>query len=119
MEAEKWHLIEAASDRVDRRLEIVDRILNNFREAVSIAHSSMTRDLLPHGQVSIIFLVISPCSLVLGQRLTGFATLSIVPLFVIDGPEGGVVDRTMRSGEATSGRRTHRAEGVRALHASC
>lgn len=34
MEAEEWQLIEAASDRVDRSLEIIDRILNNFRETV-------------------------------------------------------------------------------------
>lgn len=47
MEAEEWHLMEAAFDRVDRSMEIVDRILNNFREAVLIAHSLMTRDLLP------------------------------------------------------------------------
>lgn len=56
MEAEEWHLIEKASDWADRSVETVERILHIFEEAVLIACLSMMRDLIPHGQVSIIFL---------------------------------------------------------------
>lgn len=42
MEAEEWHPIEAASNWTDKSLETIERTLSNFREAVLIAHSSMT-----------------------------------------------------------------------------
>lgn len=50
MEAEESHLIEAASDRADRSLEAVERFLLNFGETILITCSSMTRDIIPHGQ---------------------------------------------------------------------
>lgn len=52
MEAEEWHLIEAASNQADRSLVVVERFLRKFGEAVSITGSSMTRDIIPHGQVN-------------------------------------------------------------------
>lgn len=42
MEAEEWHLIEAASNQADRSLMVVECFLRKFGEAVSIAGSSMT-----------------------------------------------------------------------------
>jgi hypothetical protein len=35
MEEEEWHLVETATDRADRSLEAIVRILGNFREAVA------------------------------------------------------------------------------------
>lgn len=54
MEVEEWHLLEAASVQADKGLETIERYLDNFEEAVSIAHTAMTWDLLPYSKVSIL-----------------------------------------------------------------
>ena len=49
MEEEEWHLVETATDRADRSLEAIVRILGNFGEAIVITRSSVTRELIPYG----------------------------------------------------------------------
>lgn len=56
MEAEEWHLIKVASDRADKSLGTMECILLNFREVASIARSSMTGDIIPHGSVGAFFI---------------------------------------------------------------
>lgn len=61
MEAEEWHLIEAASNWADKSLEAVQCFLCNFREEVLIAYSSMTWDIIPHDQVNAPYFLFSFC----------------------------------------------------------
>jgi hypothetical protein len=118
MEAEESHLIEAASDRADRSLEAVERFLLNFGETILITCSSMTRDIIPHGQVGA-----SPCpfffvrvllAMVMFDHWLFFST----SLVSIVGSKGGAAGRTSGGGNVVGGSGLHRGEGSRALQPS-
>jgi hypothetical protein len=76
MEAEEWHLIEAAVDSADRGMESVERFLRNFGEAVSITRLSMTLDIILHGSVGA-----SPYLFFFVRLLVGMAKLGHRDIF--------------------------------------
>lgn len=53
METEKWGHVEAASAQADRGLEMIERTLVIFGEAVDISRGAVTWDLLPYFWVSL------------------------------------------------------------------
>lgn len=55
MEVEKWWLIKVASSQDDGSVGIIESMLGDVRVVISVARTSMTRDLIPFGQASTLF----------------------------------------------------------------
>jgi hypothetical protein len=54
MESEERKLVEGACARAGKSLERIESSLANFGEAVSIARSLVTQELLPFGTISLL-----------------------------------------------------------------
>jgi hypothetical protein len=117
MEAEEWHLIEAASDLANKSLEAVQCFLCNFREAVLIAYSSMTLDIIPHDQVNAPSFLFSPLFgfFLLWLGFTG-GPFYAASLLLIVALEGGTVGHAAGGGEAAGRSGPLEGDRSRALH---
>lgn len=111
----EYHLIEAAYDHADWSLETVEHILRYFRDVVLIARSSMTWDLIPYGQVSIISWLFLIARHFLAKTKFISRPPFVASLFKVVGLEGGIAGCAKRGGKAASGDRPHRGEGSQAL----